>query len=949
MKYLGNMKSAHRISILAHIRKASARLSKPVRVAARNIYTFPWKAAGLPPLEFWEPYDSWIAVNHRTEAARTDLVAAIDKLDHPPLISVVMPVYESDPELLSLAIESVIGQEYPHWELCVADDGSVSPIAKEIVKGFTEKDERIHFVARPRGGISAAANAAASIASGEILAFLDHDDLLTPEALGEIALAYRSGPDVDLVYSDHDKIDMAGRRYDPQFKPGWSPNLLFSFMYLGHLFTVRRKLFEELSGFRSAFDGAQDHDLALRLTMHVRTVVHIPRILYHWRTAPGSTAIAGDAKPAAFAAGALAVSQALQRVGHSNEGVVRAEWATEKRLGLFSITPPVVRPPLTVILLATKSEERRWRTYLRDRHSPDPSIFVARRLEDGQDGQRLVNLIDTRASGLVIVIDGRLTPTRKDWLDHLLCAAALPGVGLAGSLLTTDSRICGGAMIGDMPPQVAFLGLPAAAGGYMSLNACSREVADLTWGCVAGSAKAASAFVSRHVAGTGAVPEVYVITPTATLAAPAGFHPAPLGPRPTLHLDPYANPNLTHDRGPYSLRAMCRPLHDNAPVRVVFVSHNLDFEGAPITLRDLILELTASGAVEATVLSPTEGPLRNHFEKAGVQVLLEPSLGVPQTDAAADAATQRLSLIIRQLAAAVVVANTIRMANVVTASTRAGVSSLLLQHESEAPETYFDYLPPLARENAYRAFNQAYAVTYVADATRFTWRALERRANFRLIRNALPPNEIRGPSLDRLKAREDLGLTAGMSMILIVGNVSPRKGQLDVVKAVANLSWQERNSTRLFIVGVESDPKYVRLIRAFISQNNLADVITLTGRVSTTALYYAASDIYVCASSMESAPRVVLEAMEMGLAIITTPIFGVSEMTTDGREALHFPIGDQRKLKAKLRKCLSDPQLRRRLGGAARERFQTMPSFTNMVAQYKTLIREAAAASLPDC
>jgi len=518
-------------------------------------------------------------------------------------------------------------------------------------------------------------------------------------------------------------------------------------------------------------------------------------------------------------------------------------------------------------------------------------------------------------------------------------------------LLTTNSRISGGAILRqNATPHVAFLGLNAEAGGYMGLNACIREVADLTWGCVAGSAEAAANFLTRQIEPSGTVPASwkYVIAPAALLEAPHGFD-APL-PRPNVETlgDPYANPNLRHDQRPYAIRAACQPLHCPAPVRVAFVSHNLDFEGAPITLRDLVLGLKATGAVDAIVMSPTDGPLRDHFEREGVQVLLEPSLRVPENDAEAEIAGRTLSLNVMRLAPRVVVANTIRMTHVVTASTKVRVPSLLLQHESEAPETYFDYLPPTARENAYMAFSQAYAVTYVAEATRVAWRALEHRANFHLIRNALPHDNTRGPSLDRVTARRTLALTDQMCGVLIVGAVSARKGQLDVVKAIARLSRPDRKSLHLFIVGDDSDTRYMNLIRACIEDKNIADTVTITGRVSSTALYYAACDIYVCASSLESAPRVVLQAMERGLAIVTTPVFGLSEMTTDGRDALHFPVGDRRRLAAKLRKFLRNPDLRQKFGEAARHRFSMLPTFDEMLDQYTRLIREAAAASVPE-
>ena len=154
------------------------------------------------------------------------------------------------------------------------------------------------------GNISRATNSAAELATGDFLLFLDQDDELAPDALGEIALALAAAPDADILYTDDDKIDVDGRRYAPQFKPDWSPELLLSYMYFSHAFVVRRSLFAGLGGFRAGFEGSQDYDFALRATERARGIVHVPLVLYHWRATPGSTATSGAAKPASFDVGA---------------------------------------------------------------------------------------------------------------------------------------------------------------------------------------------------------------------------------------------------------------------------------------------------------------------------------------------------------------------------------------------------------------------------------------------------------------------------------------------------------------------------------------------------------------------------------------------------------------------------------------------------------------------
>ncbi|MEO0371478.1 MAG: glycosyltransferase [Pseudomonadota bacterium] len=212
--------------------------------------------------------------------------------DAPPLISLIVPVYETHPTMLRAMIASVEGQAYSHWELCLADDGSSTPHTREVLTEAAARDDRIkvHFLPR-NGGISAASNAALEMASGQYIGLLDHDDTLTQDALFEVAAVIMDHPDTDVIYSDEDKMSEDGARFfNPAYKPGWSPDLLRCTMYIGHLTTYRADLIKEVGGFRSAFDGTQDYDLALRATAHAKSIRHIPKVLYHWRISDTSTA-----------------------------------------------------------------------------------------------------------------------------------------------------------------------------------------------------------------------------------------------------------------------------------------------------------------------------------------------------------------------------------------------------------------------------------------------------------------------------------------------------------------------------------------------------------------------------------------------------------------------------------------------------------------------------------
>ena len=225
-------------------------------------------------------------------------------------ISVVTPVHNTPPDVLRMCIESVRAQTHEAWELCMCDDCSSRVDTVEVLASYRGSDPRIRIVrAETPLGISGATNLAAEQATGAFIALLDHDDELHPQALAEIADAARNHPDLDLLYTDEDKIEPGGTHSEPFYKPDWSPEHLHSVMYLLHCFTIRKALFWRLGGLRSRFDGAQDYDLALRASRIARRIQHVPRVLYHWRKIPGSAAAVVDAKPAALVAGSDALQE----------------------------------------------------------------------------------------------------------------------------------------------------------------------------------------------------------------------------------------------------------------------------------------------------------------------------------------------------------------------------------------------------------------------------------------------------------------------------------------------------------------------------------------------------------------------------------------------------------------------------------------------------------------
>lgn len=261
-------------------------------------------------------YGLWQIKNTPRPADLQKLTETVELFGDRPLISVVMPVFNAPEPYLQAAIESVLAQIYPNWELCIADDASTAPHIRPILEQYQAQDRRIKITFRETNGhISECSNSALALATGDFVALLDHDDLLTPDALYEVALLINRHPQVDMIYSDEDKINEQGQLQDPFFKPDWCPDSFLSRMYTCHLGVYRRSVLTAIGGFRVGFEGSQDYDLVLRVTEKTDQIFHIPKILYHWRLHPQSTASQPASKGYTVDAAQKALEEALQRRG----------------------------------------------------------------------------------------------------------------------------------------------------------------------------------------------------------------------------------------------------------------------------------------------------------------------------------------------------------------------------------------------------------------------------------------------------------------------------------------------------------------------------------------------------------------------------------------------------------------------------------------------------------
>jgi len=298
-----------------------------------------------------DQYKVWMKYNEPTNKEITHLKELSQIFFYLPKISIITPVWNTDEKFLRLAVDSVINQVYDNWELCIVDGGSTRGHVSQVLNEYAKMDGRIKvkFLTKNKG-IAGNSNEALSLATGEFVGFLDHDDELAPFALYEIIKLLNQNQNYQFIYSDEDKIDEKDKRKDPFFKPDWSPDQFLSQNYLCHFSVIQRTLVDSVGGFRLGFDGSQDYDLFLRCTEKISPdqIGHIPKILYHWRMNQGSAANNPSAKPYAFTSAKNALMEALTRNG------IRGEITDGLFLGSYRVRYAIKGDPKVSIIIPTK-------------------------------------------------------------------------------------------------------------------------------------------------------------------------------------------------------------------------------------------------------------------------------------------------------------------------------------------------------------------------------------------------------------------------------------------------------------------------------------------------------------------------------------------------------------------------------------------------------------------
>lgn len=484
-------------------------LSEQIQLEYRNIFIQTNTPASIS-------YKEWIEIIEKPGLPTPEKIElTFASFKNKPLISVVMPVYNTDEEYLCACIDSILAQSYPQWELCIADDASPQPHVRRMLEAYAAKDDRIRVVFRPKNGhISHASNSALEIARGEYVALLDHDDALPVHALYFMVQAINEHPDAQVIYSDEDKLDQNGERFDPHFKSDWNPDLFFSQNYVSHLGVYRRELLNRINGFRPGVEGSQDQDLLLRCLPHVRhdQIIHIPRVLYHWRMVQGSTALASGEKSYTTDAGIRALHDYFaienSRVNVS-AGLVantyRVRWPLPENEPLVSLLIPTrdrrsltetcIRSILNlstyknyeILILDNGSVEMETLEFFEKIQKEDLRVRVLR-YDQPFNYSAINNFGALHARGEVIgLVNNDIEVISPEWLSEMLSQALRPDIGCVGAKLyySNDTLQHGGVIcaIGGVAGH-SHKYFPRESPGYFSRLLLTQNLSAVTAACL---------------------------------------------------------------------------------------------------------------------------------------------------------------------------------------------------------------------------------------------------------------------------------------------------------------------------------------------------------------------------------------------------------------------------------------------------------------------------------
>jgi GT2 family glycosyltransferase len=874
-------------------------------------------------------------------------------LPYQPTISVIIPVYNTAPVLLQLAIDSIRAQIYNRWEICLVDDNSTLAGTIDLVRSFGQDGKiRVQFLPE-NAGISEASNAAIRMSTGEYIALLDHDDEITPDALFRVVRDLNEHGPSDILYTDECKVDEHGVLSDYFFKPNWSPELLFNSMYTGHLTVYKKQLVQQFPGpFRREFDFSQDYDLMLRASERTSSIRHIPHILYHWRITEGSAA-QGD-KPFARKTNLAALEDAVRRrqipatvlgLPAANRVkmtinplpgvslIIPSDSLENIRTSIESIFGMTGYPLFEIVIVTNSALIRQLPPFPGSR----PIITVP--YDEPYNFSDKCNRGAGGASGEILIFyNDDVRPLQKDWIDNTIEYLFVPGVGgVSPKLIYEDDSIQYAGMATGVRNLMGTTlhGYPKDSIVYHNFPQLVRDVSILSGACLAIRKDfflELGGFDSVHTPSAHSDTDLSfrilekgkrcVYTPYATLRHIGHLSlkdhekkvPKTRKDKADIFLlkrwikylpeDAYfplpMRDYLYHDSPEaYRIHAPLKQIATGSGEDILMVSHDLSLSGAPISLFDTCMVLTANGYF-VVVCSPVDGPLRRRYQEAGIPVIVD-SLLLQQPPTLVRFARNFDHLF----------CNTIVTWPVVR-QMKEFVHTIWWIQEGRLIEQF------TINWECEKTLREAPLVIGLSEYSLSFIRKFNRNAI--KIYNAC--QDIYRPETSRKDVHDRLVFT-------IVGSIEKRKGQDLLIEAMEHIDPVLREKAEIWIIGKDQDQLFSGLVRRlaenfssirFLGQVSHKECLELVKR----------SDVIVNASRDEPLSVAIVEAMCLEKPCVVARSVGVAELIRDRENGLIFDDGSPTDLARQLTWVLKNADRLRGIGIEAREIYKkhfTMAEF----------------------
>lgn len=457
-----------------------------------------------------EKYQIWIKNNEPNEKELMEQRNTIFK--NSPKISIVVPMYNTPKNFFEELVDCLIKQTYSNWELCLADG---SPKRNKNLEKIINKDERIVYkFLNENKGISGNTNEAVKLATGDFIALLDHDDLLPIFCLFEIVKTINENPNVEFIYTDEDKIEETkDKRCDPYFKPDFAIDTLRANNYITHLSVFKKELMDKLEGFRDEYNGAQDYDIIIRATELTKNIIHIPKILYHWRVHPNSTAMISDAKPYAYEAGLKVIQDHLKRQGLNAKvtyggdipGIYEVQYDVigNPRVSIIipnkdsikllkncinSILKKTTYKNYEIVIIENNSEEQKTFDYYKTIENIN-KVRVIKYEEKGFNYSKIINFGVKHCSDseFVVQLNSDTELITPNWLEKFIGFAQREDIGAVGARLYYEDKSIqhAGIVVGICGLAANMLtGLPKGIHAYFGKDCLIQNVTAVTGACL---------------------------------------------------------------------------------------------------------------------------------------------------------------------------------------------------------------------------------------------------------------------------------------------------------------------------------------------------------------------------------------------------------------------------------------------------------------------------------